>query len=776
MVPKIIHCCWFGGAKTKLARKCRASWEKFAEGWIIKEWTVRDGRLVEVQSSSGTVDDRDSNSAVQLQPPTSTKYLPSFALEALRNRKWAVVSDWARMRALYDEGGVYLDYDVELVRPFVPPEGEWVAGEWTALGGTWMNPGSGIALEKGSPIARHMLEAYEKAVFDPQREMMPWINERLRECADGLAVLAPEVLSAIDMKGHVHVTEATLGIHHYALSWGGPKRKILQWLSWHGCRGLIDALVWMKHALSSSSLNHQPRAKRVASFWEEHCLECAMPLCYRTCKMFERGWHGRCVRVESELKSRVEDEERWGGFVESVRGEGMVRFRRWGKMELMYHGTLIGEKGAARLETWNRRLGGFWRMMGRYHRAIRWRLAAMCGAKGVPNVWRLRMKSERGERLCAAIAYEDGREIFREVLPLKAGVEVSFEFALPQIEDGALFRIFPLDGEATGAIEIRENAVEGLPAPRCEGTPGTLLKCVAWDLDGTVWDGTLSEGDDVRLREGIVETIKALDAAGIVNSICSKNDEALALAKLHEFGIEEYFVFPQINWGAKSASLKNLAKEMNIGLDAIAFVDDREENRADVRTNCPGVRVYDEKDGVKALGLALPRREGTSGTLGSARRKMYREEMVRRRAAGAFEGDAEAFLRESQLQVELVEVRSGSGTEDVRARCLELVNRTNQLTIAGRRYTEAEFALLIATDCAKAVHVWDKYGDYGIVGFVAWNAERVKEMVFSCRVACKGIERRVLEMLPKGLKIAVVETERNAPIRKIVSDWLEEGR
>lgn len=756
MVPKIIHCCWFGGAKTKLARKCRASWEKFAHDWEIREFALPQD-------------------------------VPAFVSGALKAKKWAVVSDWARMRALYDEGGVYLDYDVELVRPFVPPEGEWVAGEWTALGGTWMNPGSGIALENGSPIARHMLEAYEKAVYDPQREMMPWINERLRECADGLAVLAPEVLSAIDMKGQVHVTEATLGIHHYALSWGGPKRKILQWLSWHGCRGLIDALVRMKHALSSSSLNHQPRAKRVASFWEEHCLECAMPLCYRTCKMFERGWHGRCVRVESELKSRVDDKERWGGFVESVRGEGMVRFRRWGKMELMYHGTLIGEKGAARLETWNRRLGWFWRMTGRYHRAIRWRLAAMCGAKGVPNVWRLRMKSEREERLCTAIAYEDGREIFREVLPLKAGVEVSFEFALPQIEDGALFRIFPLDGEATGVIEIRENAVEGLPAPRCEGTPGTLLKCVAWDLDGTVWDGTLSEGDDVRLREGIVETIKALDAAGIVNSICSKNDEALALAKLREFGIEEYFVFPQINWGAKSASLKNLAKEMNIGLDAIAFVDDREENRADVRTNCPGVRVLDEaarvevesgsgtmvfRDSVTTVQLQL----GISTSLGSRRRVMYREEMVRRRAAGSFEGDAEAFLRESQLQVELVEVKSGSGTEDVRARCLELVNRTNQLTIAGRRYTEAEFALLIATDCAKAVHVWDKYGDYGIVGFVAWNAEQVKEMVFSCRVACKGIERRVLEMLPKGLKIDVVETERNAPIRKIVSDWLEEGR
>ena len=220
MVPKIIHCCWFGGSKTKLARKCRASWEKFASDWEIREFSLPQD-------------------------------VPSFVAAALAAKKWAVVSDWARMRALHDAGGVYLDYDVELVRPFNPPAGEWVAGEWTASGGVWMNPGSGIALEKDSPIARHMLDAYEKTVFDPKREMMPWINDRLKECVGGLPVLAPEVLSAIDMKGCVHVTEATLGIHHYALSWGGPKRKILQWLSWHGFRWLVDLAAWLKHGGTS---------------------------------------------------------------------------------------------------------------------------------------------------------------------------------------------------------------------------------------------------------------------------------------------------------------------------------------------------------------------------------------------------------------------------------------------------------------------------------------------------------------------------------------------
>lgn len=72
----------------------------------------------------------------------------------------------------------------------------------------------------------------------------------------------------------------------------------------------------------------------------------------------------------------------------------------------------------------------------------------------------------------------------------------------------------------------------------------------------------------------------------------------------------------------------------------------------------------------------------------------------------------------------------------------------------------------------RAVRARDKYGDFGIVGFVAWTPDRLRELVFSCRIAKKGVERRVLDMLPKGLDVDMVATERNAPIREIVRQWL----
>lgn len=226
-MPKVIHCFWAQGPKTKLAEKCLASWRKFAPGWEIREWNLEN--LGVGDSCSCTKDE-----------------IPSFVLKAIAARKWAMVSDYVRMWVLKEFGGIYLDLDVELVKPIGElPDGEWVAGEWTANGGTWMNPGSGIALEKDSPIARAMLERYDGLAFDPNREMMTWINESLRGLT-GLKVLDPEVMSPIGIDGKLHRTERTVGIHRYAMSWASPGRKIAKWLSWHGLRPLVDALLFLR--------------------------------------------------------------------------------------------------------------------------------------------------------------------------------------------------------------------------------------------------------------------------------------------------------------------------------------------------------------------------------------------------------------------------------------------------------------------------------------------------------------------------------------------------
>ena len=217
MIPKIIHCCWFGGPKTRLAEKCLASWRKYASGWEIREWSEDELRAAAKDVGAGT----------------------AFFDAAIAAGKWAMASDWARMVALYAEGGTYLDLDVELVAPMERlPDGEWVSGEMTASGSVWMNPGGGIALGKCSVVAHHMLNAYESLAFDPKREMMPWINARLSETV--LTTLDPKVMSPIGMDGRARITERTVGIHHYAMSWATPRQRLMQWMSWHGMRWIID--------------------------------------------------------------------------------------------------------------------------------------------------------------------------------------------------------------------------------------------------------------------------------------------------------------------------------------------------------------------------------------------------------------------------------------------------------------------------------------------------------------------------------------------------------
>lgn len=217
MIQKVIHCFWAKGPKTKLAEKCLVSWKRFAPDWEIREWSLAD---------------------------LPADGLPSFVREAVAARQWAMVSDWLRMRALKDFGGLYLDLDVELVQPVDRlPAGEWVAGEWTPGGGVWMNPGSGLALEKGSSVAVGMLESYARLEFDPSREMMAWINERLGAVAKGLTVLDPEVMSPIRADGTMCRTERTVGVHWYAMSWASPRRRLARWMSWHGMRPLVELLL-----------------------------------------------------------------------------------------------------------------------------------------------------------------------------------------------------------------------------------------------------------------------------------------------------------------------------------------------------------------------------------------------------------------------------------------------------------------------------------------------------------------------------------------------------
>jgi FkbH-like protein len=266
-----------------------------------------------------------------------------------------------------------------------------------------------------------------------------------------------------------------------------------------------------------------------------------------------------------------------------------------------------------------------------------------------------------------------------------------------------------------------------------------LIKAVVWDLDNTLWDGTLIEDKDVKLREDAVEIVRTLDHRGILQSIASKNDADLALAKLEELGIRDYFLHPQIHWNSKTISLKNIAQSLNIGIDSLAFVDDQRFEREEVQFSSPEVVCIDalKLDGMLEMPELNPRFITDDS---KNRRRMYISDQSRQQAEDMFLGTAEEFL----ASLDMVLTISAAKEEDLK-RAEELTIRTNQLNSTGRTYSfdelnhfrESPHHLLLICSLE------DKYGGYGNIGLALVESFQehltIKLLLLSCRVMSRGI-------------------------------------
>jgi FkbH-like protein len=265
------------------------------------------------------------------------------------------------------------------------------------------------------------------------------------------------------------------------------------------------------------------------------------------------------------------------------------------------------------------------------------------------------------------------------------------------------------------------------------------IKLLVWDLDNTLWHGTLLEGDNLRIREGLVATLKALDERGILHSLASKNDHDLAMAKLKEAGLDEYFLYPQVNWNSKAANIRRIVESLNIGMDTVAFIDDEPFEREEVKHTLPEVLTIDARE-LEGL-AARPEFNPPFITDDSARRrKMYSADIDRKRAEEEFVGASEEFLATLKMEFTIAPAQE----EDLK-RAEELTVRTHQLNTTGYTYSLAELdafrqspdhLLLVAT-------LDDRFGTYGKIGLAliekgteVWT---IKLFLMSCRVMSRGV-------------------------------------
>lgn len=283
------------------------------------------------------------------------------------------------------------------------------------------------------------------------------------------------------------------------------------------------------------------------------------------------------------------------------------------------------------------------------------------------------------------------------------------------------------------------------------------VKCVVWDLDNTVWDGILLEDPEVRLRPHVVHLLKVLDERGILHSIASRNDRDLAMAKLAEFGIDEYFLYPQINWNSKAASIAQIAKDVNIGLDAIAFVDDQPFEREEVAFTHDQVLCLDSAllDDLLERPELNPRFITEDSRL---RRQMYRADIARNREEEEYVGPKEEFIATLGMIFTIAPCRE----EDLK-RAEELTVRTNQLNTTGYTYSYEELDELRRSHRHKLLisSLQDRHGSYGKIGLTlielgeeVWT---VKLLLMSCRVMSKGVGMIMIHHVLRMAKAAGVK-------------------
>ena len=498
-------------------------------------------------------------------------------------------------------------------------------------------------------------------------------------------------------------------------------------------------------------------------FWMEHCVECAVPDCYRMCSLYVEREDQKCAR----FKKGISPNWQYPGLFDYG---AEVEFRRWGKLEANFGvGALSAEQ--ARLfdkvdrfvlrtirpvSSLFRRLSPS-RCLNRAYAELRdsslqaLRLRKQTYDEFVIEVWNLESQAVRmaiecwqqGPKFRTSIVLEPGRSTYR--IPVASmNVDLYGPFGMIRTypeNDAEAHLVFSWLDFVKYRTSTNRAALERLSVPASQ-LGASKVKCVIWDLDRTAWDGILGEQDaeNVVLRPDVHRTMRALDERGILQSIASKNDYALTWQVLERLGVAELFLYPEINWSPKSANIRRIVSALNLGMDSCVLIDDSAFERAEVTHELSEIRVFSDID-VASL-LDRPEFNVPVTAESSQRRSYYASESQRKEQALEYGDRYESFLKACKMVATLFVPTERDHME----RSLELLQRSNQLNLSTHRYTAEEFAellklpeaLCICTSCR------DRFGEHGIVGFasVMMSKEKLilKDFVLSCRVAQKKVE------------------------------------
>ena len=387
-------------------------------------------------------------------------------------------------------------------------------------------------------------------------------------------------------------------------------------------------------------------------------------------------------------------------------------------------------------------------------------------------------------------------------------------------EAAAQERVLILDIDLHAALKGRENIVDPvrwhqakqLVSPALSPWYGDLLarvlaaacglakKAVVLDLDKTLWGGVV--GDDG--IEGIVlgqgsaagesytafqKFLLLLSQRGIILAVCSKNDSAVAenvFINHPDMVLRRQHIASFVaNWKDKATNIRQIASELNIGLDSLVFVDDNPAERDIVRRELPMVSVPELPKDIAHYATYLSE-AGYFEAANFSREDMERTGLytanVSRERELSQATDLEGFLESLQMQLDV-----GPVSKMNIGRVTQLTNKTNQFNLRALKYTESEIQHLMQDDrtLALQLRLKDKFGDNGIIAVIIarpderWPSDTlfIETWLMSCRVLGRGVESASLEALSKratrmGIKRLIGEYRATSK-NKMVSNHYE---
>jgi FkbH-like protein len=324
---------------------------------------------------------------------------------------------------------------------------------------------------------------------------------------------------------------------------------------------------------------------------------------------------------------------------------------------------------------------------------------------------------------------------------------------------------------------------------------GLGKRCIVLDLDNTLWGGVVGEDgfDGIKLGHGppgnayqeFQRVLLSLYQRGILLAINSKNnpEDALKVITEHPDMIlkKEHFASIKINWNDKVVNMKEIAEELNFGLDYMAFFDDDPVNRELVRTRLPQILTVElPKDPSQYSKILQNMNEFNTLKIteeDTNRGQMYLQQQQRKEFESSVT-NLEDFLKELDLKISIL-----PADQFTIPRISQLTLKTNQFNLTTKRYQEEEIQQLVKDDqvligCAQ---VEDKFGDNGITGVFIVKKDTPKQwtldtFLLSCRVMGREVEKAILGHIVKKakengvekIKAQYIPTPKNKPVENFL--------